>query len=240
MSRDKVERYYDTFDEWARLETPEGRLEFARAMDLLTRYLKPQSRILDLGGGPGRYTIALARQGHRVTLADLSRVQLAAANDHIEEAGVAHQVEAVDHVDATDLSRYGEGAFDAVVAFGPFYHLAEEADRQAAAREIARVLVNAGRVFVAFMPRFAGVSGLFERCADFPGQVTAHNLQECFTEGTFHNAHAEGFQEGFFATVPYMRKLFADAGVASQKVISLRGLAYGHEAAVWKMEETNP
>jgi hypothetical protein len=105
---------------------------------------------------------------------------------------------------------------------------------------MARVLVNGGRAFVTFLPRFSGVAGLFERSAEVPGQVTAENLRESLASGVFHNALPEGFQDGYFATVPYLRQLFADAGIVSQKVISLRGLAYGHEAAIWKMETTDP
>ena len=39
-----------------------GRLEFMRTLRLLERVLTPGPRMLDLGGGPGRYNIASARE----------------------------------------------------------------------------------------------------------------------------------------------------------------------------------
>jgi hypothetical protein len=48
---DRVRAYYGAFDEWARLESPEGALEYRRASAVLRAHLAPASRILDLGGG---------------------------------------------------------------------------------------------------------------------------------------------------------------------------------------------
>ena len=70
--QNRIKSYYSRFGEWERLETPEGALEFRRACTVLDAHLAPQSRVLDLGGGPGRYAIRLAARGHRVVLADLS------------------------------------------------------------------------------------------------------------------------------------------------------------------------
>lgn len=48
--------------------------------------------ILDLGGGPGHYTLALAQRGARVTWHDVSRSYLAMSRRKAEELGLAHQV----------------------------------------------------------------------------------------------------------------------------------------------------
>ena len=48
-----------------RLDTPEGARELAQALEILGDGLAPGARILDLGGGPGRYAIELAKRGHR-------------------------------------------------------------------------------------------------------------------------------------------------------------------------------
>lgn len=69
---DRVTDYYERFDEWARLETVEGRVEFRRMCDLILRHMSAGARLLDLGGGPGRYTLALAKRGHFCQLVDLS------------------------------------------------------------------------------------------------------------------------------------------------------------------------
>ena len=68
-----VERLYDqgAGREWEREER--HRTEFAVTRRALSQHLPPPpARVLDCGGGPGRYAIELARQGYAVTLFDLS------------------------------------------------------------------------------------------------------------------------------------------------------------------------
>ena len=49
------------------------RTEFAVTLRALDEHLPPPpAHILDCGGGPGRYAIALAQRGYTVTLFDLS------------------------------------------------------------------------------------------------------------------------------------------------------------------------
>ena len=57
--------------EWDRLQKrfPYEKYITTHMMD---RYLRPGSAILDIGGGPGHYSVHYARQGHTVTLLDLS------------------------------------------------------------------------------------------------------------------------------------------------------------------------
>src|SRR5690242_20243517 len=67
--RDTVRAYYASFSEreWQSLTNPDdGAVEFALTKQLLATYLPPSGRILDLGGGPGRYTIWLAERGYQI------------------------------------------------------------------------------------------------------------------------------------------------------------------------------
>jgi len=58
--------------EWRRLKRdPYHQIEFFVTMHFLTKYLPEEGLILDTGGGPGRYTIELARRGYEVILLDL-------------------------------------------------------------------------------------------------------------------------------------------------------------------------
>src|SRR5690242_10000727 len=69
-----VERHYDedAHVEWQRLER--HRMEFAITMCTLAEYLPPAPQaVLDDGGGPGRYALALSSRGYQVTLLDLSQ-----------------------------------------------------------------------------------------------------------------------------------------------------------------------
>ena len=89
--------------------------------------------MLDVGGGPGRYAIELARRGYRVVLFDLSRVCLKIAREKAHEAGV--ELTGYEHGDAWDLTRFRDGSFDAVLLLGPLYHLLAEEECRRAIRE---------------------------------------------------------------------------------------------------------
>lgn len=61
-----IEQYYNyDYDEWGRLLR--HRIEFEMTKRMLDRFIKEKSTVLDVGGGPGRYSIYLAQNGHEVT-----------------------------------------------------------------------------------------------------------------------------------------------------------------------------
>jgi ubiquinone/menaquinone biosynthesis C-methylase UbiE len=221
---DKIRGYYASFDEWGRLDAPEGAREITRALEILADQLAPGARVLDLGGGPGRYTIELARRGHRVVLADLSPELLDGARQRVAAADLPG-VESLDVVDATDLSRYADESFDAVVAFGPFYHLVADAERRRAAAEIRRVLVPHGPAFIAFIPRLSGLIALIDRAANQPAQVPDAVLRAAADTGTFSNPTASGFQEGYYPLPSEIEQLFVAAGFRCEDLLSLKSIA---------------
>ena len=140
--------------EWERLER--HRTEFAVTLRSLAEHLPPPpARVLDCGGGPGRYAIELACRGYEVILFDLSTGCLQMAQEKATEAGVT--LVAYEQGTATDLSRFPDASFDAVLLLGPLYHLLEEAERQQALAECQRVLVPGGLLFAAFIVRYAGL-----------------------------------------------------------------------------------
>ena len=149
-----VARLYDSMPEreWARMDR--HRTEFALTLRALAQHLPPPpARILDCGGGPGRYAIELARQGYQVTLFDLSAGNLALARQKAAEAGVT--LAGVEQGTALDLSRFPTDSFDAVLLMGPLYHLLEESERAQALAEATRVLKPGGPLFAAFITRYA-------------------------------------------------------------------------------------
>lgn len=165
--RAAVEKLYDSNPqrEWERAER--HRTEFAITLRALLQHLPPAPcRVLDCGGGPGRYAIELARLGYEVTLFDLSAGNLALARQKaaaVQPAAAAIQPEAeggvalaaYDQGTALDLSRYGDGSFDAVLLMGPLYHLLDEEERLRALSEARRVVKPGGPLFAAFITRFA-------------------------------------------------------------------------------------
>ena len=131
------------------------RTEFAVTLCALDEHLPPPpAHVLDCGGGPGRYSIALAQRGYTVTLFDLSPELLAMAREKVAEAGVT--LASFEQGTATNLTRFPDDTFDAVLVMGPLYHLLDESDRRQALAEAYRVVKPGGPVFAAFIARYAG------------------------------------------------------------------------------------
>ncbi len=149
-----AESYYDQSapQEWERLV--QRRTEFAVTMRALDEFLPaPPNPVLDLGGGPGRYAIALARRGYQVTLVDVSAASLRLARVKAAAAGV--ELAAVIHADARDLRQLAPAAYEAVIMLGPLYHLLNHDQRIQAIDEALRVLKPGGVLAAAFITRFA-------------------------------------------------------------------------------------
>ena len=149
--------------EWGRLEGgAQARPEFVVTMHALGRHLPPPDRpchLLDAGGGPGRYTLALARQGYRVTLLDLSPALLDLARRRIAEAepAVRDRVAAIVEGSITDQAAFADARFDAVLCLGGVLsHLPDPVERRRALGELGRVLRPAGPLFASAFNRLAG------------------------------------------------------------------------------------
>jgi len=235
VTKDAVRAYYASFGEreWQRLTNPDdGAVEFALTKQFLATYLPPSGHILDLGGGPGRYTIWLAERGYQVVLADLSPELLAIARTQIAAAGVNQQVEAIVEADACDLSRWPAASFDAVVCLGPFYHLPDPADRARAAQELAHVLRPDGIAAVAFMPRYA----LLRRTLALPDErqhmTDPRWLERLLQEGIFENDIPERFTHGYGAQPGEIGPFFAQYGLQMLTLAASEGIVGGIQAEV--------
>jgi SAM-dependent methyltransferase len=235
MTKAVVRAYYASFGEreWQRLTNPDdGAVEFALTKELLATYLPPSGRILDLGGGPGRYTIWLAERGYQVVLADLSPELLAIARTQIAAAGVSQQVEAVVEADACNLGRWADASFDAVLCLGPFYHLPDPADRARAAQELARVLRLGGIAAVALMPRYA----LLRRTLALPDErqhLSDPDWRErLLHHGVFENDVPRRFTHGYGVQSAEIVPFFAQYGLQMLTLAASEGIAGGIQAEV--------
>lgn len=237
---DPVQTYYDAFDEWARLESPAGKLEWNRTLSYVSSRLPEAADVLDVGGGPGRYTIALAEAGHQVSLIDPSAMQIESARSRAAEAGVQDRISSIGTGDIRDLSRFPAESFDAGLALGPFYHLIDTEDRSVAARELFRVLRPGAEAFVSVIPRLSGLAGLIQRSAQYPEQVPASALRHAKETGVFINPTDRGFQNGYYPEIPEIEELFASAGFEQLDFLSVRSLAFGAETQLQTISEWSP
>lgn len=241
---EKIKNYYKHFDEKNRLNNDNsGKLEFLMTMSILEKNLPPVSAgtevaILDLGGGAGAYSFPLAKKGYAVTLADLSETLLLQAKKQKEDTKVQNLI-SCDQVNATDLSRYKDNAFDVVLLFGPLYHLTEKAERKKCISEVYRVLKSGGKVFASFIPHLSGCIALVQRFCWSPDQVNINTLQESFASGTFKNLSDKGFQEGYYPASEEIENLFAANGFEKQLLRSIRGFGYEKEDVIFKFKNKN-
>lgn len=118
---DATRDYYDELGdrEWNRLtSTVAGRVSFDVHCRFLAQFVRPGDRVLEIGAGPGRFTIELAALGARVVVSDLSPVQLDLNRLHVGRTAAEAAVEDRVLLDVCDVSRYADAEFDAVVAYG--------------------------------------------------------------------------------------------------------------------------
>lgn len=131
--RKTIRAFYDEMGEaeWRRLEeTPRGRVSFEVHRRFLSKFIRPGSRVLEVGAGPGRFTPVLAALGASVAVTDISPVQLELHRRHVSGTSAEGAVESRGLLDVCDTSHVSEGSFDAVVAFGgPLSYAFEEADQ---------------------------------------------------------------------------------------------------------------
>ena len=155
--RDQIARFFDEYgeQEWERLvSTPRDRVAFEIHRRLLAESVRAGERVLEVGAGPGRFTLELARLGARVVATDISPGQLALHRE--KTATVEQAIEERSLADVVDLSRFADGSFDVAVAYGgPVSYVVERADDAVA--ELLRVTRRGGRVLITFMSLLGAV-----------------------------------------------------------------------------------
>ncbi len=239
VSTERVREYYNTTADRERFRLSRstvGRIEFSVNLHFIRKYVPIGSRVLDLGGGAGPYTLALAKAGYRVVLADLSPELLALARAEIARSHDGSSVEDVLEADARDLSAFPDNSFDAVLSLGPFYHLTQQDDRIRAAQELGRVLAPAGHAFVAYMPRTTLLRWLVARASE-TGTWHRGELRAALTEGVYRGVDKPGsFTEGYYPMPFEMQSLMSGAGIQTIRSIASEGIAAGlaeHRIDVW-------
>jgi ubiquinone/menaquinone biosynthesis C-methylase UbiE len=148
-----IGRFFDEYGEreWERLDADaSARVSFYLHRRYLRSYLKRGDRVLEAGAGAGRFTIELARLGADVTVGDISAGQLELNREKVAGAGLEERVVGRELLDVTDLSRFPDQSFDAVVCYGGAISYAfDRADD--AVGEMLRVTRSGGHVLLSVM-----------------------------------------------------------------------------------------
>lgn len=216
-----VENHYDSSPEreWDRLGK-KNPIEFAITIVALSEYLpKPPVHVLDVGGGPGRYAIALTQQGYEVTLLDLSRGNLEFARARANEADV--QLGEYIHGNALDLTQFADESYDAVLVLGPLYHLLEVEEREQAIKEAKRVLRAGGYIFTAFITRAAHIRFIAK---ELPWLILTEQERFVMATGVYKPAPDGGFVDAYFAHHREIIPLMERCGLQTLDLISCEGV----------------
>ena len=142
---------YNAGVEVGRLHRGLGLIEFARTKEILLEELPPPpATIYDIGGGYGEYAFFLAELGYEVHLFDLAEEHIRLAKAAANAALLADAVV----VDARSIPREDASA-DAILLFGPLYHITERGERARCLAECMRLLKPGGRLFTANITCFS-------------------------------------------------------------------------------------
>jgi len=225
----EAEPFYDEFTpkEWGRLE--KHRTEFAVSLRAINEFLSsPPCSILDIGGGPGRYSIELARQGYAVTLLEISGESLRLAQEKAGEAQVS--LAGSIHANALDLGEIGPASFDAVFLMGPLYHLLSHTERVRAIQEAMRVLKPHGRLFAAFITRFAPFRYVANGEPDWLIGNQEYALQ--LLETGVHDQPPTTFTKAYYVHPREVVPLMENQGLRTLCLVGCEGVVAGYEGKV--------
>ena len=138
--------HYEGYDEDSRFDPRWCRIEYLTTLHYIRRYLQPGDKVLEIGAGTGRYSLALAKEGYDVTSVELVPHNLDILRSKITEDMSIHTMEG----NALDLSVLPDETFDMTLLLGPMYHLFSDEDKRRALSEALRVTKRGGIVMVAY------------------------------------------------------------------------------------------
>lgn len=179
----ELEAYYNKFNEEKRLNSRHGQVEYRISMKYIHIYLdeaakrlggsgtdcRSQIRLLDIGAGTGRYSVALAEEGYDVTAVELVRYNLGVLKKK------ASSVKAMQG-NALNLKKLESASYDVTLLFGPMYHLFGFEQKLRALSEARRVTKPNGVILVAYcMNEYSVITYGFKE----------HNVLSCMAEERF-------------------------------------------------------
>lgn len=142
----EIRTHYENYNEDTRFDSRWCRIEYLTTLHYIRKYLKPGHKILEIGAGTGRYTIALARDGF-----DVTAVELVQHNLEILKSKITDEMTVTPLLgNALDLAFLPDECCDITLLLGPMYHLLDVENKKQALREALRVTKPGGLLFVAY------------------------------------------------------------------------------------------
>lgn len=144
----KLEELYEHFNEDERLKTTKANsIEFITTDHFIQKYLKEDSKLLELGAATGAYSIHYAKQGY-----DVTAVEPVEKNLNILKSKITNDMKVTPILgNALDLSMLEDNTFDIIMCLGPFYHLKTNEERVQSINEMKRVVKDDGIILIAYI-----------------------------------------------------------------------------------------
>lgn len=228
-----VEEYYNyQYDEWGRLER--HRIEYEITKKVLDEYIQENSEVLDVGAGPGRYSIYLAQKGHKVTLVDLSKTLVEQAKENAAKAGVDIQKFIKGNVLELETILPNQ-CFDAVLCMGPLYHLLEEEERKEAIRQCLKLLKPGGILIASFISAYAPIVDCLKA---YPHEIREQKerLLQYLSNGRTYKDFS-GFTDAYFINPENIEELFSEFQLETMRIMAVEGLGAMCENSLMQLLE---
>ncbi len=208
-SLDDIKTYYRSNQEETRLDVQQ--LEYRVTLGLFAKYVKPSSKILELGAGSGRYTLPLVKQGHHVTAIELVEELTNQNRARVEREGFLDRATFFSG-DARHVIRETAGAFDTVLAMGPFYHLIDGQDRIELMSTVTEKTRKGGLVMTTHLTRLGVIAYMLARFPVWALQ-SPKQVAQILEAGYLWDHPRNGDFRGYFCTADEVRELHEAAGL---------------------------
>lgn len=229
-----IEQYYNhDYDEWGRLIG--HRIEFEITKRALSKFIPEKACVLDVGGGPGRYSIYLAKKGHDVTLFDLCEKLVEQAAENAKNAGVVLKDCIQGNVLALCDTLSGK-EYDAILCMGPMYHLLEENQRKEAINQCMGLLKKGGILIVSFISAYAPIVDCLKAYPQNVGKMKESFLR--YLEDGRHDSRIdEGFTDAYFFNPAGIEEFMSRFKLETLRIMAVEGLGALVEEKLMQLPE---
>ena len=161
-----LDEHYNKHNEEKRLSRRHGLVEYRTTMRYIHKCIdnlllerqnqnynsdvQTNLKIIDIGAGTGRYSVALDKEGYDVTAVELVKYNVGILKAKKSNVKVFQR-------SALNLKGFEDNEFDITLLFGPMYHLFSREDKVKALSEAKRVTKKDGIILVAYLMNEYGV-----------------------------------------------------------------------------------
>lgn len=238
MNNKEVYDFYENGAEIGRLERGLGIIEAARTKELLSRFIRPDMAVCDVGGGVGYYSDWLAGKGCTVSLYELAPSAVRYAREH----QTSPYYTAV--ADARSLP-VKDSSCDVLLLMGPLYHLIDKSERLQALKEAYRALRPGGLLIATGISKFSSATWALStyRTANdlIDDEVYMDMLRSELITGEHHRPekYPNFIAEAYFHTPEAFASELTEAGFRVESMLAIEGVIWSTPDLNTKWDDPN-